>query len=148
MTTSHKSTSSSSHSNAAGLGQHLHGRGQGPGPDLVYDRMAVAMLARREPRWLLRWRAPRCGARRHLCSLRWRRLRRHLAHSSRAALASMLARTTVWCEAAPVQPQAAAPPPLPSSLVAGRAGFYAIAHHGVVRGCTRAASGGGASTVA
>ena len=48
MTTSHKSTSSSSHSNAAGLGQHLHGRGQGPGPDLVYDRMAVAMLARRE----------------------------------------------------------------------------------------------------
>eukprot|EP00964_Phaeocystis_antarctica_P081854 scaffold51250_cov63-Phaeocystis_antarctica.AAC.1 len=50
MTTSHKSTSSSSHSNATGLGQHLHGRGQGPGPDLVYDRMAVAMLARREPR--------------------------------------------------------------------------------------------------
>eukprot|EP00964_Phaeocystis_antarctica_P120433 scaffold84181_cov39-Phaeocystis_antarctica.AAC.1 len=60
----------------------------------------------------------------------------------------MLARTTVWCEAAPAQPQAAAPPPLPSSLVAGRAGFHAGAHHGVVHGCTRAASGGGASAVA
>eukprot|EP00964_Phaeocystis_antarctica_P149559 scaffold116732_cov33-Phaeocystis_antarctica.AAC.1 len=59
----------------------------------------------------------------------------------------MLARTTVWCEAAPVQSRAAAPQPLLSSLVAGCAGFYAGAYHSVVRGCTRAVSGGGASAV-
>ena len=53
-----------------------------------------------------------------------------LARSSRAALASMLARTTAWCEAAPVQPQAAAPLPSPCSLVASCAGFHAGAHHG------------------
>ena len=112
------------------------------------DAFAAAPLARRGLRWLLRWRAPRCGARLHPCSLRRRRLGRRFARSSRSALASMLARTTVWCEAAPSQSRAAAPRPSPSSLVAGCAGFHAGAHHGVVRGCTRAASGGGASAVA
>eukprot|EP00964_Phaeocystis_antarctica_P057276 scaffold33877_cov65-Phaeocystis_antarctica.AAC.1 len=74
---------------------------------------AVAPLARRGLRWLLRWRAPRCGARLYLCSLRRRRL--------------------CCC---------------PGSLVAGCAGSYAGAHHSVVRGCTCAVSGGGASAVA
>ena len=73
---------------------------------------AVALLAHRGLRWLLRWRAPRCKWL-HPCSLRRRSCCRH-----------------------------------PGSLVASCAGFYAGAHHGVVRGCTRAASGGGAPAVA
>ena len=36
--------------------------------------LAVAALARRGLRLLLRWRASRCGARRHVCRLRWQRL--------------------------------------------------------------------------
>ena len=67
-------------------------------------RSAAALLARRGLRWLLRYRAPRCGARLHPCSLGRRCLGRHPARSSRAALASTLARTS----------------------------FYAGAHHGVV----------------
>ena len=106
---------------------------------------------------------------------------RRPARSSRVAPAPTLVRTTVWCEAAPLQSQAAVLLPLallalrglrrllrwcasrcgarlhlcslrrrcfcplPCSLVAGCAGSYAGAHHGVVRGCTCAVSGGGAS---
>ena len=93
-------------------------------------------------------RTPQCGARLHLCSLGRRRLGCRPARSSRALLAPTLTRTTVWRKAAPVRSQAAAPLPSPSSRFAGRAGFCAGVHHGVVRGCTRAASGGGASAVA
>eukprot|EP00964_Phaeocystis_antarctica_P141227 scaffold106209_cov55-Phaeocystis_antarctica.AAC.1 len=52
-------------------------------------------------------RAPRCGARRYLCCLERRQLCRHRARSTRAALASTLARATVWREAARVLPRAA-----------------------------------------
>jgi hypothetical protein len=78
---------------------------------LCYEKTAghqLALLARRGLRRLLRWRAPRCGARLHLCSLGRR----------------------CFC-------------PSPCSLVAGCAGSYAGARHGVVRGCTCAVSGGG-----
>ena len=104
---------------------------------------AVALLARRGLRWLLRWRAPRCGERRHVCCLGWRQLSRRPARSTRAALASTLARATVWREAARVLPRVAAAGPSPCSLNAGCAGFYAGARHGVARGGTCAASGGG-----
>ena len=72
-----------------------------------------------------------------------RQLSRHPARSTRAALASTLARTTVWQEAARVLPRVAAAEPSPRSLDAGCAGFYAGARHGVARGGTCAASGGG-----
>ena len=87
----------------------------------------------------------------HLCkvrSLRRRRSGRRLARSSRAALAPMLARTSVRCEAARVRSQAAALWPSPCSLGAGCAGSSAGAHLDEVRGCTRAVSGGGALAVA
>jgi len=90
--------------------------------------LAVAALARRGLRRLLRWRASRCGARWHVCRLRRRRLGRRCPRSARAAPASTLARVTVWREAARVPPQAAA-------------AFYAGARHGVARGGTCAASG-------
>jgi hypothetical protein len=98
--------------------------------------LAVAALAWRGLRRLLRWRASRCGARRHVCCLRRRRLGRCCARSARAAPASTLARVTVWRGAAPVPPQAAAAWPLLRSLGAGCAGFYAGARHGVARGST------------
>jgi hypothetical protein len=104
---------------------------------------AVAPLARCGLCWLLRWRAPRCGERRHVCCLGWRQLSRHPARSTRAALASTLARATVWREAAHVLPRVVAAEPSPCSLNAGCAGFYAGARHGVARGGTCAASGGG-----
>jgi hypothetical protein len=67
--------------------------------------LAVAALARRGLRRLLRWRASRCGARRHVCRLRRRRLGCRCARLTRA---STLARITVWRGAAHVPPQAAA----------------------------------------
>jgi hypothetical protein len=99
-------------------------------------------------RWLLRWRASRCGAGRHMCCLRRRRLGRRCARSARAALAPTLARVTVWREAARVPPQAAAAWPSLRSLGAGCAGSYAGARHGVARGGTCAATGGGGLAVA
>ena len=57
-----------------------------------------------------------------MCSLRRRRSGRRPARSSRAALAPTLVRTSVRCEAARVQSQAAALWPSPCSLVAGCAG--------------------------
>ena len=104
---------------------------------------AVALLARCGLRWLLRWRAPRCGERRHVCCLGWRQLSRHPARSTRAALASTLARATVWRGAAHVLPWVAAAEPSPCSPDAGCASFHAGAHHGVARGGTCASSGGG-----
>ena len=62
-----------------------------------------------------------------LCGLRWL-LRWH---------------ATVWREAARVLPRAAAAWPSLCSLYAGCAGFYAGGRHGVARGGTCAASGGG-----
>jgi hypothetical protein len=62
--------------------------------------LAVAALAWRGLRRLLRWRASRCGARRHMCCLRRRWLGRRCARSTRVALALTLARVTVWREAA------------------------------------------------
>jgi len=110
--------------------------------------LAVAALARRGLRQLLCWGASRCGARRHVCCLRRRRLGRRCARSARAALAPGLARVTVCSGAAHVPPQAAAAWPLLRSLGAGCAGFYAGARHGVARGGTRAASGGGLAVAA
>jgi len=69
---------------------------------------AVAALAQRGLRRLLRWRASRCGAGRHVRCFRWRRLGRCCARSTRAAPAPELARVTMWREAARVPPQAAA----------------------------------------
>jgi len=109
---------------------------------------AVALLARCGLRWLLRWRAPRCGERWHMCCLGWRQLSCCPACSMRAALASTLARATVWREAAHVLPRVAAAELLPCSLDASCAGFYAGARHGVARGGTCAASGSGSWAVA
>ena len=109
---------------------------------------AAALLARCGLRWLLRWRAPRCGEGRHVCCLGWRQLSRRPARSTRAALASTLARATVWRGAARVLPRVAAAGPSPCSLDAGCAGFYAGARHGVARGGTCAASGGNSWAVA
>jgi hypothetical protein len=103
--------------------------------------LAVAALARRGMRRLLRWRASRCGARRHVCRLRRSRLGRCCARSARAAPASTPARVTVWREAVTAWP-------LLRSLGAGCAGFYAGAHRAVARGGTCAASGGGGLAVA
>jgi hypothetical protein len=83
------------------------------------DGFAVAALARRGLRRLLRWRASRCGARRHMCRLRRRRLGCRCARSARAAPASTLARVTVWRGAARVPPQAVVAWPLLRSLGAG-----------------------------
>ena len=83
-----------------------------------------------------------------MCCLGWRQLSRRPARSMRAALASTLARATVWREAARVLPRVAAAEPSPRSLDAGCAGFYAGARHGVARGGTCAASGGGSWAVA
>jgi len=94
-------------------------------------------------RWLLRWRAPRCGERRHVCCLGWRQLGRRPARSMRAALASTLVRATVWREAARVLPRVAAAELLPCLLDAGCAGSYAGARHGLARGGTCASSSGG-----
>ena len=110
--------------------------------------LAVAALARRGLRLLLRWRASRCGARRHVCCLRLRRLGRRRARSARALQASTLARVTVWREAARVPPQVAAAWLSLRSLGVGSAGFYAGARHGVARGCTCAASEGGVALAA
>ena len=60
-------------------------------------------------------------------SLGRRRLCRRPARSPRAALAPTLARSSVRCEAARVQPQAAAPGPSPRPLTAGCAGSHAAA---------------------
>jgi hypothetical protein len=78
----------------------------------------------------------------------WRQLGRRPARSMRAALASTLARATVWREAARVLPRVAIAGPSPCSLNAGCAGFYAGARHGVARGGTCAASGGNSWAVA
>merc|ERR1711956_37439 len=110
--------------------------------------LAVAVLALRGLRWLLRWRTPRCGARRHMCCLGRRLIGRRRVRSTRAALASTLADATVWREAAHVLPRAAAAWPSLCSLDAGCAGFYAGGRHGVARGGTCAASGGGCLAVA
>jgi hypothetical protein len=111
--------------------------------------LAVAALARRGLRRLLRWRASRCGARWHVCRLRRRRLGRCCARSTRAAPASTLARVTVWRGVARVQPQAAAAAwPSLHSLGPGSAGSWAGARHGVARGGTCAASGGSGLAVA
>ena len=110
--------------------------------------LAVAALARRGQRRLLGWRALRCGAGRHVCRLRERRLGRCCARSARAAPAPTLARVTVWRGAAHVSPQAAAAWPSLRSLDAGSAGFYAGTRHGVARGGTCAASGSGGFAVA
>jgi hypothetical protein len=76
-----------------------------------------------------------------MCCLGWRQLSRHPARAMRAALASTLARATVWREAAHVLPRVAAAELLPCLLDAGSAGF--CARHGVARHGTRDASGGG-----
>jgi hypothetical protein len=110
--------------------------------------LAVAALARRGLRRLLRWRASSCGAGRHMCLLGRRRLGRRCGRSARAAPASTLARVTVWREMARVLPQPAAAWPSLRLLDAGCAGFYAGARHGVARGGTCAASGGGGLAVA
>jgi len=78
-----------------------------------------------------------------MCCLRWRQLSCCHARSMRAALDSTLARAMPWREAAHVMPPVAAAELLPCSLDAGCAGFYAGARHGVARGGTCAASGGG-----
>jgi len=110
--------------------------------------LAVAALAWRGLRRLLRWRASRCGARRHVCRLRQQRLGRRCARSTRAAPAPTLARVTVWREAARAPPQASAALLSLRSLDAGCAGFYAGARHGVARGGICAASGVGGLAVA
>ena len=102
----------------------------------VCGGFSVAVLARRELRWLVRLRSPRCGARRHVCCLDRRRPVGRLARSTRAALASTLAVATVWREAARVLPRSAAAFPSPCSLYAGCAGLYARGRHGVARGGT------------
>jgi len=109
--------------------------------------LAVAALARRGLRRLLRWRASRCGERWHMCCLRRRRLGRRCSRSTRAAPASTLARVTVWREAAHVPPQKAAWLSL-RSLGVSSAGSWAGARHGVARGGTCAASGGSSLAVA
>jgi hypothetical protein len=111
------------------------------------DGLAVALLARRGLRRLPRCRASQCGARRHVCRLRRRRLGCRCARSTRAAPASTLPRVTVWREVARVPPQAAAALLSLRSLDAGCAGFYAGARHAVARGGTCAASGGGGLAV-
>ena len=58
-----------------------------------------------------------------MCCLGWRQLSRRPARSMRAALASTLARATVWREAARVLPRVAAAELLPCLLDAGCAGF-------------------------
>jgi hypothetical protein len=83
---------------------------------------AVAPLARCGLCWLLRWRAPRCGERRHVCCLGWRQLSRRPARSTRAALASTLARATVWREVARVLPLVVAAELSPCLLDVGCAG--------------------------
>ena len=104
---------------------------------------AATALARRGLRWLVRWRAPRCGARRRVgCRGRWLCGRRR-ARSTMAALACELARATVWCGVARLLPRAAAVRPPSCSLDAGCAGWYAGARHGVVRGSATATEGGG-----
>jgi hypothetical protein len=110
--------------------------------------VALAALARREQRRLLGWRASRCGAGRHMCRLRRQQLGRCCARTARAAPASTLARVTVWRGAAHVPPQAAAAWPLLRSLGAGCPGSWVGARHGVARGGTCAASGGGGLAVA
>ena len=65
------------------------------------------------------------------------------ARSTRAALASTLARATLWREAARVLSRAAAARSLPCSLDAGSAGSYARPSHPVARGGVCAAWGGG-----
>jgi hypothetical protein len=111
--------------------------------------LAVAALARRGQRWLLGWRASRCGAGRHMCRLRRRWLGRCCARSARAAPASTLARVTVWRDVARMPPQAAAAAsPSLRSLGADSAGSWAGARHGVARGGTCVASGGGGLAVA
>jgi len=110
--------------------------------------LAVAALARRGQRRLMGWRASRCGAWRHICWLRRRRLGRRCARSTRAAPAPELARITVWRGVARLPPQAAAAWPLLRSLDAGCAGFYTGARHGVARGRKSAASGSDGSAVA
>jgi len=111
--------------------------------------LAVAALARRGERWLLGWRASRCGAGRHMCRLRRRWLGRCCARSARAAPASTLARVTVWRDVARMPPQAAAAAsPSLRSLGADSAGSWAGARHGVARGGTCVASGGGGLAVA
>ena len=97
--------------------------------------LAVAALARRGLRQLLRWRASRCCAGQHMCCLRRWRLGCRRARSAQAAPASTLARVTMWRGAAYVPPQAAAAWPLLRSLDVGCAGFYAGARHGVIRRC-------------
>merc|ERR1712194_233962 len=89
-------------------------------------------------RRLPRWRARQCGARLHFCAVSGGGASApRPARSSRAALAPTLVRTTVWCEAAPLYGlRRRCFCPSPCSLVAGGAGSYAGAHHGVVRGCT------------
>jgi len=110
-------------------------------------RRCIAALARRGQRRLLRWRASRCGARRQVCHLRWRRLGCRCARSAWAAPASGLASVTVWRGAARMPPQGAAAWPLLRSLSAGSAGSYAGARHGVAGGGTCVASGGGGLAV-
>jgi len=146
--------------------------------------LAVAALARRGLRWLLRWRASRCGAMRHtyaasgggglavaararrglrrllplrasrsgarwhVCCLRRRWLGRRRARSARVAPASTLARVTAWREVARMPPPAAAAWLSLRALDAGCASFYAGARHGVARGGTCAATGGGSLAVA
>ena len=83
--------------------------------------------------------APRCGARWHVCHLGRRRLGRHRARSSRAALASRLALATMWREAARVLPRAAAAWPSPRSLYAGCASVEADLHRRGPRGRLRLA---------
>jgi hypothetical protein len=70
------------------------------------------------------------------------------ARSKRAAPASMLARVAVRRGAECVPPRAVAAWPSLRSLDAGCAGFYASARHGVARGDTCVASGGGGLAVA
>ena len=80
--------------------------------------------------WFLMRRLHTCSRRRRRCS------GRRPAHSSRVALAPMLACTSVGCEAARVRSQAAALWPSPCSPVAGGAGSHAGARLGEMRGCT------------
>jgi hypothetical protein len=83
-----------------------------------------------------------------VCCLGWRQLGCCPARLMRTALASTLARATVWRGGARMLPRVAAAEPSPCSLDAGCAGFYAGARHGVARGGTCAASGGGSWAVA
>ena len=83
--------------------------------------LAVAALARRGLRRLLRWRASRCGAGRNTCRLRRRRLGRRCARAERAAPAPGLARVTLWRRAAHVPPHG------------GGLAVAALARHGLRR---------------